>query len=69
MVESALKQASRTSGCLLERWVRWKNEDLSLTSSQWPSGPHLENLLVQQTGSEHRDAIGVDLCVAAAGKR
>lgn len=31
-------------------------------------GPHLENLLIKQTGSEHCDAIGVDHGVVAAGQ-
>lgn len=33
------------------------------------SAPHLENLLIKQTGSEHCDAVGVDLGVVAAGQR
>lgn len=30
--------------------------------------PHLENLLIQQTGSEHRDAVSVNLCAVATWK-
>lgn len=30
---------------------------------------HLENLLIEQTRSKHRDAIGVHFCVVAAGER
>lgn len=31
--------------------------------------PHLEHLLVQQAGSKHCDAIGVNHCLVAPGQR